>query len=200
MGRIKQYDRTDLLDRAIELFRMQGFNGTSTTELVAELGINRKSMYAEFGSKQGLFEAALKRYDEEHLSTVLAPLEAPEAGIDAVRRAFAGYASASEGWARGRGCLMCNTAVERGVLDEASGQFTAAYLNRIDAAFRNALDNAQRSGELTSEAAVEELAAFFTTALIGVAASIRAEAPPEQLHATSRVVMTVLDCASAQKA
>ena len=77
MGRAKQYERTELLDRAVELFRRQGFNGTSTAELVAELGVNRKSMYAEFGSKQGLFEAALERYDQEHLSNVLAPIEAP---------------------------------------------------------------------------------------------------------------------------
>lgn len=61
MGRQKQYDRTELLDRAVELFRRQGFNGTTTAELVAELDVNRKSMYAEFGSKQELFEAAPER-------------------------------------------------------------------------------------------------------------------------------------------
>ena len=73
MSGAKQYDRIDLLDRAIELFRVQGFTDTSTAELVAELGVNRKSMYAEFGSKQGLFEAALERYNEEHLTNVLGP-------------------------------------------------------------------------------------------------------------------------------
>jgi TetR/AcrR family transcriptional repressor of nem operon len=193
MGRAKQYERTDLLDRAIELFRLQGFNGTSTAELVEELGINRKSMYAEFGSKQGLFEAALERYDQEHLSRVLAPLEASDAGIAAIREAFVGYASASEGWFQGRGCLMANTAVERGALDEATGRYTAAYLSRINSAFRNALANAQLAGDLDTGVDIDELAGFFTTALIGVAASIRAEAPPEQLHAASRVATSVLD-------
>ena len=77
MGGAKQYDRTDLLDRAVELFRRQGYSDTSTAELVAELGVNRKSMYAEFGSKQGLFEAALERYDQEHLSNVLRPISTP---------------------------------------------------------------------------------------------------------------------------
>lgn len=196
MGRAKQYERTDLLDRAIELFRLQGFNGTSTAELAEELGINRKSMYAEFGSKQGLFEAALERYDEKHLTSVLAPLEAADAGVDAIRQAFTGYASASEGWFHGRGCLMANTAVERGALDEASGRFTAAYLDRITSAFHNALRNGQSSGDLGPKADIEELAAFFTTALIGVAASIRAEASPAQLHAASRVTTSLLDCAS----
>ena len=69
----KSYKRDDLLDRAIEIFRRQGYAGTSTAELVEELGVNRKSMYAEFGSKQGLFEAALERFAEGH-----AALEAPE--------------------------------------------------------------------------------------------------------------------------
>ncbi len=45
-------------------------------------------MYAEFGSKQGLFEAALERYDEKHLTAVLAPIEAPDAGARGIREAF----------------------------------------------------------------------------------------------------------------
>ena len=52
----KGYKREEVLDRAIELFRRQGYSATSTAELVDELGMNRKSMYAEFGSKQELFE------------------------------------------------------------------------------------------------------------------------------------------------
>lgn len=192
MGRAKQYNRTELLDKAVELFRRLGFNGTSTAELVAELGVNRKSMYAEFGSKQGLFEAALEHYSRKHLSDVLAPIEAPDASADAIRKAFTGYASASEGWFRGRGCLMCNTAVERGALDPASGRYVAAYLKRLTRAFRRALGNAQRSGEIDGTADLDELAAFFTTALIGVAACVRAEAPPEQVRAASRVATSML--------
>ena len=193
MGRAKQYDRTDLLDRAVELFRRQGFNGTSTAELVAELGVNRKSMYAEFGSKQELFEATLEHYNRNHLTRVLAPIEAPDAGADAIREAFAGYASASEGWFNGRGCLMCNTAVERGPLDPGAGRYVAAYLERLTRAFRHALTNAQQSGDVAEEADLDELAAFFTTALIGVAACIRAEAPSEQVHAATRVAASMLD-------
>ena len=86
MSRTKQYDRTELLDLAVELFRQQGFTGTSTAELVDEVGVNRKSMYAEFGSKQDLFEAALEWYSSKHLSAVLAPIEAPDASADAIRK------------------------------------------------------------------------------------------------------------------
>jgi TetR/AcrR family transcriptional repressor of nem operon len=177
MGRPKQYERTELLDRAVELFRRQGFNGTSTAELVDELGINRKSMYAEFGSKQELFEATLDHYNRNHLSRVLAPIEAPDAGVDSIRQAFSDYASASEGWFNGRGCLMCNTAVERGALDPGSGRYVAAYLARLTRAFHHALENGQRSGDIDANADIDELASFLTTSLIGIAACIRAEAP-----------------------
>ena len=193
MGRTKQYDRTELLDRAVELFRLQGFNGTSTAELVDELGVNRKSMYAEFGSKQELFEATLEHYDRNHLTRVLGPIEAPDAGVDAIRTAFMDYAAASEGWFNGRGCLMCNSAVERAALDPATGRFAAAYLDRINRAFRSALGNARRSGDLDESTDLDELASFFTMSLIGVAASIRAEAPSQQVHAACRVAVDVLE-------
>ena len=189
----KQYDRTELLDRAIELFRVQGFNGTSTAELVEELGVNRKSMYAEFGSKEGLFDAALERYGREHLSRVLSPIEDPDAGVDAIRAAFDGYASASGGWARGRGCLMCNTAVERGALDPSVGHYVVDYFERITSDFKRVLSNGQQRGEISESADLDELSAFFTTSLVGVAASIRAEAPPEQVRAACRVATNVLD-------
>ena len=193
MSRTKQYDRTELLDRAVELFRRQGFNGTSTAELVTEFGVNRKSMYAEFGSKQQLFEATLEHYNKKHLTRVLAPLEAPDASLDGIRQAFYGYASASEGAFRGLGCLMCNTAVERGAMDSGSGHYVAMYLERLTRAFRHALSNAQQSGELDPMVDLDEMAGFLTTALLGVAASVRAEAPSAQVWAACKVVTGFVD-------
>ena len=193
MSRTKQYDRAELLDRAVELFRRQGYNGTSTAELVAELGVNRKSMYSEFGSKQGLFEAALEHYDDQHLTRVLRRLETPDAGLEAIGRALRGYATASEGWFNGRGCLLANTAVERAAVDPASGRHVAAYLERLRRAFNGALENGRRDGDIDPGAVLDQLAAYFTTALVGVAACIRAEAPAEQVRAACDVTTSVLE-------
>jgi TetR/AcrR family transcriptional repressor of nem operon len=193
MGNPKKYIRSELLDRAVELFRQKGFNGASTADLVTELGVNRKSMYAEFGSKQGLFEATLAHYAENHLTRVLSPIEAPDAGLNAIRRAFDGYASASESRFSGLGCLLCNTAVDRGALDEGAGRHVDAYLDRLNRAFHQALGNAQASGEIGPRVDLNEAAAFLTTSLIGVAACVRAKAKPEQLWATSRQIAQYLD-------
>ncbi|WP_413717779.1 TetR/AcrR family transcriptional regulator [Silicimonas sp. MF1-12-2] len=182
----KGYNREEVLDRAIELFRRQGYSATSTAELVDELGMNRKSMYAEFGSKQELFEAALDRYSEINLSRVLAPIEAPEANAQTIRDAFLGYASASESKFRGLGCLMANTAVERAALDPGSAKYVDAYLNRLTKGFRNALENARRDGDVTEDASLDDLAAHFVNAVVGISALLRARATPEQMYAAGR--------------
>ena len=65
MGRKKNYDRDTLIEKAMELFRDNGYAGTSIQMLVQELGVNRYSLFAEFGNKQKLFEDALERYNKE---------------------------------------------------------------------------------------------------------------------------------------
>jgi len=188
----KGYKREEVLDRAIELFRRQGYSATSTAELVEELGMNRKSMYAEFGSKQELFEAALDRYSKINLSRVLAPVEAPEANAETIRDAFLGYASASETKFRGLGCLMANTAVERAALDPGSAKYVDAYLERLTKGFRNALENAQRDGDVSKEANLDDLVAHFVNAVVGISALLRARATPEQMYAAGRGATSML--------
>lgn len=193
MSGVKQYDRTQLLDLAMDLFHRQGFHATSTAELVDELGVNRKSMYAEFGSKQGLFDAALDHYNATSLSAVLAATETAHGGVDAIRSTFTGFAAASEDWAQGRGCLLCNTAVERPVLDSASGDRVDAYFERLTTAFRSALEAGQQNGEVRATEDVDDLASFFTMALVGIATLAKGRANPDQIHAATRVTLAVLD-------
>jgi TetR/AcrR family transcriptional repressor of nem operon len=196
MSGAKKYDRTALLDLAMDLFHRQGYHGTSTAELVDELGVNRKSMYAEFGSKQGLFDAALDHYNATSLTAVLAATEAAGAGTEAIRSTFAGFATASEDWAQGRGCLLCNTAIERVVLNPTSGQRVDAYFDRLTEAFRSALEHGQQQGELSETANIDDLASFFTMALVGIATMAKGQADPKQIHAACRVALAALDTAA----
>jgi len=188
----KGYNREEVLDRAIELFRRKGYAGTSTAELVEEMRVNRKSMYAEFGSKQEIFEAALERYSEVHLARVLAPIENPQANADTIRQTFSGYASAIDGPFNGLGCLMANTAVERAALDPGSARFVDAYLERLNRSFLNALKNARDTGDVSDQSNLDDLSAFFAMSVVGVSALIRAKAPSERVHAASRGVVAQL--------
>lgn len=60
MARPRGFDTETLLQQAGELFIRRGFNATSIDEIVHATGVVRGSLYSIFGSKQGIFVAALK--------------------------------------------------------------------------------------------------------------------------------------------
>ncbi len=193
MGRPKQFEREHVLAKASEIFRRYGFSATSTQQLVDGLGINRKSMYAEFGSKQGVFEAALYHYDRTTILTNFGPLETDSAGLPEIEAVVNLFAGAARGAAAGLGCLLCNTAVERAAIDAGTLPYVDRYFNRLTNAFQRALDNERSRGALCKDVDVLEQARFFTTSVIGIAVLVRAKAPPELAEASARVVLTHLD-------
>ena len=193
MGRKKSYDRDVLVGKAMELFRDHGFAGTSAEMLVEGLGVNRYSLYAEFGSKQGLFDAAVQRYDEEVLGRRFGPLEAQGAGIDEVRTLLEFFGAAGRGPASGRGCLLCNTAVEFGPDDPSGAGFVQQYFERLSAAFDAALANARDRGELRRSVDPREEAGFFTASVLGLFVMVRAKAPPTVIESAARVAIVHLE-------
>jgi AcrR family transcriptional regulator len=50
------------LDRAIDVFWRDGYDGASLAELTSAMSITATSLYAAFGSKRQLFEQAFTRY------------------------------------------------------------------------------------------------------------------------------------------
>ena len=69
-GRPLAFDPDETLNRAIELFWTQGYEGTSISDLTHALGINRPSIYAYFGNKERLFDLAVQQYLDTHLSFI----------------------------------------------------------------------------------------------------------------------------------
>jgi len=62
MGRLKKYDRLQLLDKAVQVFWKQGFSDTSLCDLEAATGVNKSGIYSEFQGKDDLFLQSLKHY------------------------------------------------------------------------------------------------------------------------------------------
>ncbi|MES9682982.1 TetR/AcrR family transcriptional regulator [Gottfriedia acidiceleris] len=65
MARHKEYDEKEVLQKATELFRYQGYEKTSLQDLVSHMGIHRRSLYDTFGDKHTLFIKALEHYDHK---------------------------------------------------------------------------------------------------------------------------------------
>ena len=83
MARQKEFDRDEVLHKAMEVFWMRGYEGTSIQDLVKYMGINRQSIYDTFGDKHTLFLQSLDRYREIQSRKVFDVLDdRPIAGID----------------------------------------------------------------------------------------------------------------------
>lgn len=69
--RRRQHTRDLLLDAAQEVFTARGFEGASLEEIADAAGYTRGAIYKHFGSKEELFLAVNKRFNERFLSTFL---------------------------------------------------------------------------------------------------------------------------------
>ena len=118
-GRPLAFEIDAVLDAAVLVFWSKGYEGASLDALTRAMGINRPSLYAKFGSKHGLFMAALDRYTETISRSQVIPLaEEPD-----IRRAISGYYRAIIACVasddRPAGCLIASVATELALRDEA---------------------------------------------------------------------------------
>ncbi len=62
MGRKKQFDRDEILEKTAKLFFKKGFADTSLQDLEKSTGVNKSGLYSEFKDKDDLFHSTLKHY------------------------------------------------------------------------------------------------------------------------------------------
>ncbi|MFI5719348.1 TetR/AcrR family transcriptional regulator [Nocardia sp. NPDC051750] len=113
MARPRQFDEARLLDAATDLFWSHGFDDTSVGDVSAATGVGNGSIYAAYGSKRGLFLAALERYCDQRArfvrDTVVA---APGSARDAVRALLRAIIDDCAAQPNRRGCLMLNSVAQ----------------------------------------------------------------------------------------
>ena len=85
MGRPRAFDADAALDEAMEVFWRHGYEGATIAQLTEAMGINPPSLYAAFGSKEGLLKAALTRYSARRAAFMDDVLSAPTARAVAER-------------------------------------------------------------------------------------------------------------------
>lgn len=72
MGRPRSFDTIAVVVAAADAFRLLGYQGTSVDDLLAATGLQRGSLYGAFGSKRGIFLAALQHLVDIELPDTLA--------------------------------------------------------------------------------------------------------------------------------
>jgi AcrR family transcriptional regulator len=126
MGRSQTFDTAEVVRAAREVFWARGYEQASLPELEAATGLNRSSIYHAFGSKRGLFDAAVESYLNEVIRPRLRPLTGAEVARDALLR--------TDSLPAANGCLLVNTASSPIAHDEAVAETVRAYAAELRAA------------------------------------------------------------------
>ncbi|MFB6891105.1 TetR/AcrR family transcriptional regulator [Kitasatospora sp. NPDC056327] len=128
MGRPRAFDEEQAVRAAAELFAVHGYEGTSVDDLVTGLGVHRGSLYKVFGSKRGLYLAALRR----HLDEEVLPLAVALGEADGLAALLARAVGAFDGGPAAG--LLLSAAVERAGSDPDVGALVAEGMAALDAA------------------------------------------------------------------
>ena len=62
MGRPKNFNRTEVLEKAMPLFWKRGFADTGLQDLEKATGVNKSGLYTEFKNKEDIFLESLRHY------------------------------------------------------------------------------------------------------------------------------------------
>lgn len=168
MARPREFDIDEALAKAVDVFWRQGYEATSVQDLVDATGLKRGSLYAAFGSKAGLFAAAMERYMAG--TSVRRILEnAGERPVrEVLRELFDELVAHGAGDRARRGCLITNTAVELSPHNKEIASRIADNLHDMEDRLADLLTRGQERGEIDAARDPRALARYLVSSIQGL--------------------------------
>lgn len=105
-GRPWSFDRDAAIETAMLLFWRHGYEGVSIGDLTKAIGVAPPSLYAAFGSKSGLYQQAMVRYEETLGCLDVAAIQSAKSLPDAVRLLLEGAVRSVTRREHERGCMI----------------------------------------------------------------------------------------------
>ncbi len=173
MPRHKEFDREEVVLKAMMVFWNKGYEASSMQDLVDRMKINRFSLYETFKSKHELFLEALQAYYENVAIPFFHRLKDSTEGLKAIESILMELVSGIKSGQSSNGCLMCNTIAELGARkDKRTTIILEKSLKAIEGCFYEALSRARQLGEISKSVNASEYAKVlvgYTTGLLIVA-------------------------------
>ena len=192
-GRPRAYQPEIALGKALDLFRRDGFAGTSLDDLSSATGMNRPSLYGAFGDKRELYIKSYARYRADARAKMIdifrdeLPIRKRLARIYDV--ALDIYLNGEEG---PRGCFTVMTAASEAIFDAEIRSMVLEGFVELDKAFANCFRRAKELGELPGGADPAVLAQLASATIHTIAIRARAGVPRKELEAIVKGAIDVM--------
>lgn len=173
MPRPKEFDREDVLLKAMVVFQDKGYEATSIQDLVEHMEINRFSLYQTFNSKQNLFLEALQAYHDNVALPFFNRLIDSKGGISTVESVLMELVARVKSGRSSNGCLLCNSIAELGARqDKRTTAILEKYLEMVEKSFYVALQRAKELGDISDDVDTRQQAKVlvgYSTGLLSLA-------------------------------
>ena len=148
-----------VLDKAMSLFWRLGYEGAHLSALVTHTGLNRFSLYKEFGGKAGLYEASLDKFLGYLLAQYREIMMVQPLGLENIEAVLRSLQYGSQYY----GCFMINTLTQRDTVPEGAYGKALAAGEEIEALYAGNLLSAQARGQIARDANVAGLGKMLQT-------------------------------------
>ena len=166
MARNKEFDPTEKLEKARDLFWEKGYHATSMQDLVSQMKVNRGSMYDTYGDKHQLFIESLQNYAKETYSEykqaatgAKSPFKAIELIVrKAIQRSFE----------EEKVCMIVKSSFEMAPLDNDVKEILKQLSNALISIFEDLIEKAQQAGEISTNKNARQSAQFIVGSFAGL--------------------------------
>jgi len=190
MGRPREFDVDKALDRALEVFWRNGYEGTSISDLTAAMRINPPSLYAAFGNKAELYRKALDRYLEQRTNYWNEAFEQPTARgtVEHLLRESANFLTEE---CNPGGCMLVRGAMTCGDAEAALKRELAARRKVGEIKLRERLERAKAKGEMPKDLDPADYARYIMVVLEGMSVSSAGGATRRDLHKVADMALRI---------
>jgi AcrR family transcriptional regulator len=188
MGRPREFDPDQALDRALRVFWRSGYEGASMADLTEAMGITKPSLYAAFGNKEELFRKALDRYVDGPGGYVQVALAKPTAR-EVVEHLLYHAADAVTDPENPPGCLAVQGALCCGEAAETIKQELMSRRANGEENLRKRFARAITEGDLPRESNAADLARYISAIVQGMAVQAAGGVSREQLRKIAEMTL-----------
>jgi TetR/AcrR family transcriptional regulator, transcriptional repressor for nem operon len=193
MPRTIEFNRDEVLLKAMALFNEKGYAACSIQNLLDAMGLNRGSLYASFGDKRALFLEILSLYERLFVAELESFLLSGDSPIQQIHLFFdIAYLGVPEEQMRA-GCLFVNTIAEMTDIDQELVETAGLKLGRLETALEKALMAAQEKGELSQEKDPVAISRFLGTTMKGLRITCKETQDKDFIGSIINTALTVLE-------
>ena len=166
MARNKEFDPTEKLEKARDLFWEKGYHATSMQDLVSQMKVNRGSMYDTYGDKHQLFIESLQNYARETYAEYKkaatgekSPFKSIELIVKkAIQRSFE----------EEKVCMIVKSSFEMAPLDHGVKEILKQLSNALVSIFEELIGKAQQAKEISIDKNARQSAQFLVGSFAGL--------------------------------